>query len=72
MITLTPHPCSKPKVLNSVLDLIGNTNLLKLNRITEPGKAGIYVKTEFMNPSGSIKDRMVKHVIEQAEERGDL
>jgi cysteine synthase A len=72
MITLTPHPCSKPKVLNSVLDLIGNTNLLKLNKITEPGKAGIYAKTEFTNPSGSIKDRMVKYVIEQAEERGDL
>jgi cysteine synthase A len=72
MITLTPHPCSKPKILNSVLDLIGNTSLLKLNKITEHGKAGIYAKTEFTNPSGSIKDRMVKHVIEQAEERGDL
>lgn len=58
--------------MNSVLDLVGNTSLLKLNKITEPGKAGIYAKTEFTNPSGSIKDRMVKHVIEQAEERGDL
>jgi len=57
--------------MNSVLDLVGNTSLLKLNKITEPGKAGIYAKTEFMNPSGSIKDRMVKHVIEQAEARGD-
>ena len=58
--------------MNSVLDLIGNTNLLKLNKISEPGKAGIYAKTEFTNPSGSIKDRMVKHVIEQAEGRGDI
>jgi cysteine synthase A len=58
--------------MNSVLDLIGNTNLLKLNRITEQGRASIYAKTEFMNPSGSIKDRMVKHVIDQAEARGDI
>ncbi len=69
---MTSCLCSKPKVLNSVLDLIGNTNLLKLNKIIAPEKAGIYAKTEFTNPSGSIKDRMVKYVIEQAEERGDL
>lgn len=40
--------------------------------MTESGSAGIYAKTEFTNPSGSIKDRMVKHVIEQAEARGDI
>ncbi|MFA9496007.1 MAG: hypothetical protein ACERKS_08825, partial [Candidatus Bathyarchaeota archaeon] len=45
---------------------------LNLKKITEPGKAGIYAKTEFMNPSGSIKDRMVKHVIEQADFLVDL
>jgi cysteine synthase A len=61
-----------PKIKNSVLDLIGNTSLLKLNKMHEPAEADIYAKTEFTNPSGSIKDRMVKHVIEQAEKRGDI
>jgi cysteine synthase len=60
------------QIKNSVLDLIGNTALLKLNKIQESGEANIYAKTEFTNPSGSIKDRMVKHVIEQAEKRGEL
>ena len=54
-----------------MLDLIGNTALLKLNKIQAEG-ASIYAKTEFTNPSGSIKDRMVKHVIAQAEARGDI
>ena len=62
---------TKPLVAGSMLDLIGNTALLKLNTIQAEG-ASIYAKTEFTNPSGSIKDRMVKHVIEQAETRGDI
>jgi cysteine synthase A len=72
LIDLAGNLTSKQKLLNSVLELIGNTALLKLNSLIEPGKGIIYAKTEFMNPSGSIKDRMVKHIIEQAEECGDL
>jgi cysteine synthase A len=57
---------------NSVLDLIGNTRLVRLSKIVDANKARIYVKTEFTNPSGSIKDRMVNHIIEQEEARGEI
>ena len=51
---------------------IGNTPLLKLERIVEPGSADIYVKYEGANPTGSMKDRMALSMIEGAEKRGDL
>ena len=54
----------------SALDLIGNTPLLELS--IENGKAKVYAKAEFQNPSGSIKDRMVANIIKQAEIRGEL
>lgn len=56
-------------VTESVLDLIGNTPLLSLKKLT--GK-NIYAKAEFLNPGGSIKDRIAKYMIEEAEKRGDL
>jgi cysteine synthase A len=51
---------------------IGNTPLLKLERLTEPGCADIYVKYEGGNPTGSMKDRMALAMIEGAEKRGQL
>ncbi|MBI1803337.1 MAG: cysteine synthase family protein [Ignavibacteriae bacterium] len=51
---------------------IGNTPLLKLERLTEPGCADIYVKYEGANPTGSMKDRMALSMIEGAERRGQL
>jgi cysteine synthase A len=57
---------------DSVLQLIGNTPIVKLNRITEPGCADIYVKIEWLNPGGSIKDRLGLHMIRRAEEAGFL
>ncbi|QYK52595.1 MAG: cysteine synthase family protein [Fimbriimonadaceae bacterium] len=51
---------------------IGNTPLLKLERLTSPGCADIYVKYEGANPTGSMKDRMALAMIEGAEERGEL
>jgi len=51
---------------------IGNTPLLKLERLSEPGSADIYVKYEGANPTGSMKDRMALSMIEGAEKRGDL
>ncbi|MGN6291789.1 MAG: PLP-dependent cysteine synthase family protein [Chitinophagaceae bacterium] len=51
---------------------IGNTPLIKLERLTEPGSADIYVKYEGANPTGSMKDRMALSMIEGAEQRGDL
>jgi cysteine synthase A len=52
--------------------LIGHTPLLKLDRISEPGCAEIYVKYEAANPTGSMKDRMALSMIEGAERRGQL
>lgn len=59
-------------VNKSVLDAIGNTPTQKL-RIEHLGRSyAIYAKLEFMNPSGSIKDRIAKYIIEQAERKGLL
>lgn len=51
---------------------IGNTPLIKLERLSEPGCAGIWVKYEGGNPTGSMKDRMALSMIEGAERRGQL
>ncbi len=56
----------------SILDHIGNTPLLKLNHVTDSLGVDIYVKCEFTNPGGSIKDRMALCMIREAEKRGDL
>lgn len=54
---------------DSVLDLIGNTPMLSLKAFT--GRE-IFGKAEFLNPGGSIKDRVAKHMLLQAQARGDL
>ncbi len=56
----------------TVLKEIGNTPLLKLKRVIDHYDVEVYVKCEFMNPGGSIKDRMALTMIEEAEKRGDL
>jgi len=56
----------------NILGHIGNTPLLKLTRVIESPDVDIYVKCEFMNPGGSIKDRMALSMIEGAERRGSL
>ena len=56
----------------SILDYIGNTPLVKLNHVTDSLGVDIYVKCEFTNPGGSIKDRMALTMIEEAERRGEL
>src|SRR5271169_5570715 len=57
---------------NNVLETIGNTPLIKLNRICEGLKPRIEVKAEFFNPGGSVKDRIGVTMIEDAERRGLL
>lgn len=54
------------------MNAIGNTPLIKLERLTAPGCAEIYVKYEGANPTGSMKDRMALSMIEGAEKRGEL
>jgi len=52
-----------------VLELIGNTPLIKVNSLVSPT---VYAKAEFLNPGGSIKDRIALHMIEMAEKNGEL
>ncbi|MDE3059209.1 MAG: cysteine synthase family protein [Bacteroidota bacterium] len=56
----------------SILQAIGNTPVVKLNKIVPPNSADVYVKLEYYNPTGSYKDRMALAMIEEAEKRGDL
>ncbi len=56
----------------NILGQIGNTPLLKLTRVIESPDVDIYVKCEFLNPGGSIKDRMALCMIEEAEKSGRL
>lgn len=60
------------RIYNNILEAIGNTPLVKLNKVVPPNSADVYVKCEFMNPTGSIKDRMAYHIITEAEKRGDI
>ncbi len=57
---------------HTVLNTIGNTPLVKLTKINPYPHIDIYVKLEFFNPSGSIKDRIVNHIINDAEASGQL
>lgn len=56
----------------SVLDLIGHTPILRLDKVVAADDATILGKVEFLNPSGSIKDRIAKYIIERAEAKGRL
>ncbi|WP_120005534.1 pyridoxal-phosphate dependent enzyme [Nesterenkonia muleiensis] len=60
------------KYAQSVVDLIGGTPLVRLNHVTEGIEATILVKLEYLNPGGSIKDRIARKMIEDAEEAGKL
>ncbi len=56
----------------SILDTIGHTPLIKVDQLARGVKANLFVKPEYMNPSGSIKDRIALKMIEEAEEKGWL
>ena len=57
---------------HNMQQLIGDTPLVKLNHIDLPDGANLYAKLELYNPSGSVKDRIGKYMIEDAEKRGIL
>ena len=59
-------------IQNSIVDLIGNTPLIKLKYPSEITGCEIYGKAEFLNPGGSIKDRTALGIIEDAEEKKQL
>jgi len=55
-----------------ILQAIGNTSMARLQRVVSPGCADVFVKLEWENPTGSLKDRMANFVISRAEEDGRL
>ena len=59
-------------ILDSILDSIGSTPIVKLNKMAPEGRAAILVKIESFNPGGSVKDRIALSMIEDAERRGVL
>ncbi|MEM0073373.1 MAG: cysteine synthase family protein [Thermoplasmatales archaeon] len=59
------------QIFNSILETIGNTPIVRINKIAQPGD-NIFAKLEFFNPGGSIKDRMAYFILEEAERTGKL
>ena len=55
-----------------VVDLVGNTPLVKLNSLTTGIKATVLAKVEYLNPGGSVKDRIALRMVEAAEKSGEL
>lgn len=60
------------RILNNVLESIGQTPMINLSRLYTEIKPRLCVKLEYTNPSGSLKDRVVHGIVARAEERGDL
>ena len=60
------------KFNQNILDVIGDTPIVKLNKVGNHVSSDIYVKLEYLNPGGSIKDRMGVYLCQKAVERGDL
>ena len=58
--------------LNNVFEAIGKTPLVRLNALASDTSVNIHAKLEFLNPAGSVKDRMARYIIEDAERRGLL
>jgi len=59
-------------ILNNILEFIGNTPMVRVNRLNPNPKLELLLKLEKFNPGGSVKDRITKYMIEQAEKRGKL
>src|SRR4029077_7279010 len=59
-------------VRGSILEAIGDTPVVRLQKLVPDGSAEVLVKLEYYNPTGSYKDRMALAMIEEAEKRGDL
>lgn len=60
------------RIADTVLDLIGNTPLVRLNKVTKPGMAQVVAKVEYLNPGASAKDRIAVKMVDEAEASGAL
>jgi cysteine synthase len=58
--------------MSTILDLIGNTPMVKLRRVVDGGSADVWAKLEMFNPGGSVKDRIALNMVEAAEKKGLL
>jgi len=67
-----PSSDGRPRVARSVLDVVGGTPLVRLNRLPRPDGATVLAKMESLNPGGSVKDRIAVAMVEDAERRGLL
>ena len=65
-------PMERPKIGNSIVDVIGGTPMIKLNRLATDCHATILLKLESMEPCNSVKDRIGKSMIEEAEKEGKI
>jgi len=59
------------KVVNSITELIGETPILRINRLTKPEDATVYVKLEGSNIGGSVKDRVGKYLLNTLTQQGN-
>jgi cystathionine beta-synthase len=60
------------RVYDSILDVVGHTPMVKLNRVTAELSSEVFAKLEFLNPMGSVKDRIARYMLEKAEREGKL
>ena len=60
------------QIANNVIDLIGNTPLVRINRLTQGSVAVVIAKLEYQNPAHSVKDRIGLSMIEAAEKAGRI
>ncbi len=67
-----PSTPRRHRVYDTVLEAIGDTPIVRLNRVTEGLTSEVYAKLEFMNPGGSVKDRIAAHMIDKAERSGAI
>lgn len=64
--------CTRPSRVTSVVDLVGRTPIVRLNKVVPAGGATVWVKMENLNPGGSVKDRIALAMVVDAEKRGVL
>lgn len=73
---VNPHPSVplqlKPKIMSTILENIGNTPLVQVNKVSRGLKCQLLAKCEFFNAGGSVKDRIGKRMIEDAEKSGRI
>mmetsp|Transcript_18894 Transcript_18894/g.19628 ORF Transcript_18894/g.19628 Transcript_18894/m.19628 type:complete len:331 (-) Transcript_18894:175-1167(-) len=66
------NPMNGPKIAESIIDLVGRTPIVRCRKLASNINANIFLKLESMEPCSSVKDRIAKSMIEEAEKRGDI